>query len=118
MAQLPSNELISSIRARTDEMLEDLETLVDAESPSTDAATVRICAEVVGSLCERHIGQAEMLELDDRVHVHWKQGEPRVLVIGHFDTVWPLGTVGRWGFNVDGHRATGPGIFDMKAGIV
>jgi len=39
-------------------------------------------------------------------------------VIGHFDTVWPTGTLGRWPFVVDGDRASGPGAFDMKAGIV
>src|SRR5439155_16797518 len=49
----------------------------------------------------------------------WRFGaRQRVLVIGHFDTVWPTGTLGRWPFVVDGDRASGPGAFDMKAGIV
>jgi glutamate carboxypeptidase len=118
MAMTGPNDLIESLQRRTPEMLEDLGMLVEAESPSTEAATLRVCAEVLASLFERHIGQAELLNLDDRVHVHWGQGEPQVLVLGHFDTVWPLGTVARWGFSVTDGRATGPGIFDMKAGIV
>jgi len=41
-----------------------------------------------------------------------------VVLIGHFDTVWPLGTLARWPFTIDGDRATGPGVVDMKAGLV
>ncbi|MPZ29373.1 MAG: M20/M25/M40 family metallo-hydrolase, partial [Micromonosporaceae bacterium] len=43
---------------------------------------------------------------------------PRVLLLGHHDTVWPLGTLARWPFSADGDVATGPGCFDMKAGLV
>ncbi|WP_410705466.1 M20/M25/M40 family metallo-hydrolase, partial [Chryseobacterium sp. SIMBA_029] len=43
---------------------------------------------------------------------------PKVLVVGHYDTVWPPGTTARWPFSVDGDKATGPGSFDMKAGLV
>src|SRR5262249_936007 len=39
------------------------------------------------------------------------------LVLGHFDTVWPLGTVENMPFRVDDGRAYGPGIYDMKAGL-
>jgi glutamate carboxypeptidase len=39
-------------------------------------------------------------------------------VLAHLDTVWPAGTIARWPFSVDGDRATGPGAFDMKAGLV
>lgn len=42
----------------------------------------------------------------------------RLLVLGHLDTVWPLGTLQTMPFRVAGKRAYGPGIFDMKAGIV
>jgi glutamate carboxypeptidase len=41
-----------------------------------------------------------------------------VLLIGHLDTVWPLGTAASWPFAVDDETATGPGVFDMKAGVV
>jgi glutamate carboxypeptidase len=41
-----------------------------------------------------------------------------VVLIGHYDTVWPLGTLARWPFTVSDGRATGPGAFDMKGGIV
>ena len=44
--------------------------------------------------------------------------EPRVLLMGHIDTVFPVGTAARRPFRVEGHRAYGPGVMDMKAGIV
>jgi glutamate carboxypeptidase len=53
------------------------------------------------------------------MHLRWRFGDaPRVLLVGHLDTVWPLGTLDRWPFEVRDGRATGPGVFDMKAGVV
>lgn len=43
---------------------------------------------------------------------------PRVLVLGHADTVWPAGTVAEWRFARDGNRLTGPGVGDMKTNVV
>jgi len=54
-----------------------------------------------------------------RPFLQWSFGAPaHVVLVGHLDTVWPLGTLDRWPFSVTGERATGPGAFDMKAGIV
>jgi glutamate carboxypeptidase len=72
----------------------------------------RLAAELLGSPGER-------VQVDGRVHLRWRfGGSPRVLLIGHLDTVWPLGTLARWPFSVHDGRATGPGVFDMKAGVV
>ncbi|MDH5501369.1 MAG: M20 family metallopeptidase, partial [Gammaproteobacteria bacterium] len=46
-----------------------------------------------------------------------KKGAPRQLLVGHYDTVWPLGTVNTRPFTVDGNIARGPGVFDMKGGL-
>ena len=43
---------------------------------------------------------------------------PRVLVLGHADTVWPAGIVAEWPFGRDGDRITGPGVGDMKTNVV
>ena len=52
-------------------------------------------------------------------HVDWRGGgEPSVLILGHHDTVFPLGTLAARPFTVREGRATGPGVFDMKGGIV
>src|SRR5262249_2397471 len=44
-------------------------------------------------------------------------GRRPALVLGHFDTVWPKGTLERMPFRIQDDRAFGPGIFDMKAGL-
>ncbi|MFP5263776.1 MAG: M20 family metallopeptidase [Blastocatellia bacterium] len=41
----------------------------------------------------------------------------QLLVVGHLDTVWPIGTLAARPFRIDGDRAFGPGIFDMKSGV-
>jgi len=94
--------------------------LVNAESPSADQDATNACARVL----ERQVrdvlsADAEWLERDGRAHLRWHFGGPtRVLLLGHLDTVWPVGTLERWPFRVEGQTATGPGCFDMKAGLV
>src|SRR3954454_13189656 len=104
---------------KTDALLTDLESLVCVESPSADLAAVARCADAVADLGKRMVGESpERVMTGERVHLRWKFGRPRVVLLGHFDTVWPMGTLARWPFEVDGDRISGPGVFDMKAGIV
>ena len=46
----------------------------------------------------------------------WGQDTPGILVLSHHDTVHPLGFIERLPFRIDGDRAYGPGIYDMKGG--
>jgi len=103
-----------------DEMLDDLRTLVEIESPSLDLVALQTSAEVVAAMIERLLGRpARLIESPAGPHVHWSGGgEPKVLLLGHHDTVFPLGALAARPFTVaDGH-VTGPGVFDMLAGIV
>jgi glutamate carboxypeptidase len=101
-------------------MLAALRALVEAESPSADPAACLACADVADDLAHALLGvRGERVASGDRIHLRWRFGpRPRVLLVGHLDTVWPLGTLARWPFAVIEERATGPGIFDMKAGVV
>jgi glutamate carboxypeptidase len=99
-------------------MVADLEQLVTMESPSNDRGALARCAEVVAEKIAALLGPPEVIEVDGYGHVRWGHGRARVLLLGHYDTVWPLGTTGAWPFAVEDGRATGPGVFDMKAGVV
>jgi glutamate carboxypeptidase len=100
--------------------LAQLERLVMTESPSEDVDRVRRCAGIVADLVQDVLGERpEDVEVDGRPHLLLRSGAPRpVLLLAHLDTVWPAGTTAQWPFAVDGDWATGPGVFDMKAGLV
>ena len=101
-------------------MLSDLEILVSSESPSRDIDRLTAHASLLSDMMNDRLGRRPQL-IDSPVgpHVHWSGGgEPRVLILGHHDTVHPAGTIATRPFTVTDDRATGPGVFDMKAGIV
>jgi glutamate carboxypeptidase len=116
-----SLELLDGLKGKQAEILETLRSLVEMESPSQDPAAL-------GALAQ-HLSR-EFTRRGARVQLHTRtghgphvqadlpggSGEP-VLLLGHYDTVWPLGTLQKMPFRVEGERAYGPGIFDMKAGI-
>ena len=113
-------DLRASMEAQASQMLADVEAFVNIESPSHEVDDLRRSAQFLAALMERVLGSSPTLvESSEGPHVHWKgSDDTRVLVVGHHDTVFPKGTVARRSFSRDGDVARGPGIFDMKAGIV
>ncbi|MFD0339836.1 M20 family metallopeptidase [Streptomyces sp. NPDC127117] len=112
--------IATALRAALPTLLADIEELVRTESPSDDLAAVTDCARVVAGLGTRLTGaEPEWIEGSGRPALRWRFGSGnRVLLLGHFDTVWPVGSLARHPFEVAGGRLTGPGSFDMKAGVV
>jgi glutamate carboxypeptidase len=97
-------------------MVEDLRRLVEAESFSDDPKGLARCAAVIDSLCRERLGSGTHPAGAHRV---WRRpGDRPVLLLCHFDTVWPPGTLEEFPFTVGDGIARGPGAFDMKAGIV
>ncbi|MFI7120563.1 M20 family metallopeptidase [Amycolatopsis sp. NPDC049868] len=103
-----------------DAMIEDLRTLVEIESPSGDIEALTASAGAVAALVEARLGgTATLIESAAGPHVRWSGGgEPSVLILGHHDTVFPVGTLARRPFAVADGRVTGPGVFDMLGGLV
>ncbi|MFE5488301.1 M20/M25/M40 family metallo-hydrolase [Streptomyces sp. NPDC056527] len=100
-------------------MLADLEELVTCESYSADHAAVARSAQVVADQGTRLLGaRPRTLVIDGVTHVQWTFGAPRVLLLGHHDTVWPMGSLTTHPWSVEQGIARGPGVFDMKAGLV
>jgi glutamate carboxypeptidase len=107
--------------ALTDRFLDDLMRLVSCESPTEDVPACAAALQLLADLVLARLGRpATVLRRAGRPHLLVPAAGPRarVLLLGHVDTVWPLGTSARWPFAVADGRATGPGVFDMKAGLV
>ena len=97
-----------------------LERLVSLETPSGDVARLDAAYDLVAGWAAPVLGRGPERVVSGGVpHLLWRTPEPPdVLVLGHLDTVFPAGTVGRRPFRVVDGRAYGPGVFDMKAGVV
>lgn len=112
-------DTIAALTTRLPEIVADIEALVTVESPTADPTAVAKCADAVSDLGTRLTGSApERLEAEGRPHLRWRFGSgKRVLLLGHFDTVWPVGSLDTHPFDVTDGRLTGPGCFDMKSGV-
>ena len=108
------------LEAQGDAMITDLEKFVNVESPSLERECLERSAHFLADLMTRVLGTPPVLIESERgPHVHWKgSADTKVLIVGHHDTVFPLGTAARRPFTREGNIGRGPGIFDMKAGIV
>lgn len=106
---------------KTPDMLSMLKNVVEIESPSTDkAATDRLSAFLRDQFAMLG-AKAELIPqttCGNHVRVEWGSGDEQLLVLCHMDTVWAVGETKKRPFKVDGEHAYGPGIFDMKSGIV
>jgi len=108
--------------AARDRVLERLRTYVEQESPSGDADRIEELAAMIAQDFRAANASAESVDADgmgEHVVARLKgiTDGPHVLVLCHMDTVHPVGTLAKQPFAVQDGRATGPGIYDMKAGI-
>ncbi len=100
-------------------MLDWLRLLVSCESPSNDPRGLEACAALLQPWLSSALRRSVRLEaVGANVHLLAEAESPKVLLLGHFDTVWPVGTTVEWPFSISEGVASGPGAFDMKAGIV
>ena len=98
--------------------LTDLKRLVECESPTEDLVAcnqvVDLAVEITNSLLKV---KAEKVMENGRPVYWWGSKSPKIVLLCHIDTVWPKGSfTPTW--QVNGDIATGPGVFDMKAGFI
>ena len=101
-------------------LLETIEALVSLESPTTDKAAVDQCGRALAAGLEAIGGRVSRLPRADRgdhLLAEFGCGTSQILLLGHFDTVWPVGQLERMPLVRSNGRMHGPGVFDMKAGI-
>ena len=99
-------------------MLSALEKLVRLESPTEDLAACRAVIELASQIALDVLGTpAQIREVNGRPVFWWGAQNPDVIVLAHLDTVWPKGSFqSLW--SIKENVASGPGIFDMKAGFI
>src|SRR5215471_3277706 len=99
-----------------------LQEIVGMESPSFDKALVDKVVRFLGLRFAEIGGQIEFKKVEkfgDHLIARFAgRSAERVLLLGHTDTVWPAGEIHKRPFMISSGRALGPGVFDMKSGIV
>ena len=115
------------MNARRDDLVDDLVELVNTETPSDDHALLdKGLAHVENWICSRLGEPDRRTRHDDEDEAYGAAvvldfdgpGQGRLVGLGHYDTVFDAGTVAQRPAKVDGDRVTGPGVFDMKGGLV
>lgn len=117
--------LLEVARDRAAEFIADVAALCRVESNSYDLPALERCAEHVLDLVGRVCGEPTSVERVDGGErgdcfvVAYAGSRPgRVAIVGHYDTVWPAGTLAGWDVAETDDRLSLPGVFDMKFGLV
>ena len=111
---------LATAQSMLPQVLSDIEALVNIESPSRNASQVAKSAAQLESIIQR-VANRDAVQVDSDVGPHVlvpARGAARILLLGHHDTVHPMGTLAARPFSNDGKVLRGPGVFDMATGIV
>lgn len=124
---LPMRALLAGARRKQTAMIEFTRRLVAAESPSDEKAAVDACVKLAAERARSMGGRVTLhrqREFGSVLEARFagaraRRSRPvrRVLLLGHLDTVWPLGTLKTMPWRVADGRLWGPGVLDMKAGV-
>jgi glutamate carboxypeptidase len=119
--------LLAGARRKESGLLSLIQSLVRAESPSDDKAAVDRCGSLVSARASAEGGRVKLHRqraFGDVIEVRFggrfgprRKGLRPVLLLGHIDTVWPVGTLKAMPCRVGDGRMWGPGMLDMKAGV-
>jgi len=124
-APIPMRALLAGARRKQRAQLDLIGELVRAESPSDNKVAVDACMALAASHAKRLGGRVRLHRQQDlgnlleaRFGSRSGSGKvPGILLLGHLDTVWPLGTLETMPCRQSGSRLFGPGVLDMKAGV-
>mgnify|MGYP001323894033 CR=1 FL=1 len=117
-------DLLALAKSKKTELFDLIEKLVLIESPSSDKPSNDRLTEMTATMLRELGGNVTIHPQEiygDHVTADWSNSgdstKQHALVVGHLDTVWPLGTLERMGYTEKDGRMYGPGVLDMKAGI-
>jgi glutamate carboxypeptidase len=118
-----ADQVLKHIQHQQPALIELLRHMVDAESPSSHPGAHKLMISILNEA---------LSSIDYKVVTTWANGaykhiyarrnkrsknQRAQLLLGHYDTVWPIGTVAHRPFTVEGNIIRGPGVFDMKGGL-
>lgn len=116
----PAAPLLAWLQSRQSEIIHVIRELVIRESPSNNKQAVDALGQYLCDLFRAAGATFTMHETDtfgDHLQADFEGVGERLLLLGHFDTVWDLGTLKTMPFREDRGRLWGPGVLDMKTGI-
>ncbi|NOU96857.1 M20/M25/M40 family metallo-hydrolase [Paenibacillus sp. LMG 31456] len=119
---MSQSSLLKQIESYLPELLQLLEESVNMDSPSRNKAQCDLTADWYAAQFTRLIGgRVERIPhpiAGDRLLCVAGSGAKQILLVGHYDTVWPSGEAQRRPFRIEDGAAFGPGVYDMKAGLL
>ena len=113
-------DILHFCETERDWVVETTTALAREESPTQDKAAVDRCGAELARRLEAIGATVETIareEVGNLLRATVGDGESQLLVLGHFDTVWPVGQIKRMPIRSEAGRLHGPGVYDMKAGI-
>ncbi|MGE5702627.1 MAG: M20 family metallopeptidase [Clostridia bacterium] len=111
----------SFFQEKQDEILKELQTYVEIETPTHNKPAVDRLGERIAERFARLGCKVERIAqpaYGDQLRIECGEGEEQLLILGHFDTVKEIGTLTQEPWRIEDGKAYGPGTYDMKAGIV
>jgi glutamate carboxypeptidase len=113
------DKVLKFMEDNQENIINDIRYIVERDSPSNDADLVDLCADRIQKLFTRYFGySASVIQNEDygnHLRFEYGEGERTVLILSHFDTVWDEGDLS---VKIEGDKLYGPGILDMKGGLV
>ncbi len=115
-------QVLEYCRRNESRILDFLKRLVETESPSDNKSAVDEVGAILAQEFEGLGGKIKIHRQKDygnhlQADFHGDHGQKPIMLLGHFDTVWSMGTLKTMPYRVDNGRVYGPGVYDMKAGI-
>ena len=118
-----ADQVLQHVRGQREDLIELLKRLVDAESPSSTPDSHQLVLSVLQDAFGS-VGFDSRMPRVPNSHRHFfarrrnrQRNKATQFLVGHYDTVWPIGTTAKRPFTVDGNIIRGPGVFDMKGGL-
>jgi glutamate carboxypeptidase len=113
-------------KSRQGEMINLLKKIVSLESPSSDKNAVDKCSSFLAKEFQKSGAKVTRYPFKDLGDLHLveyprlkpKERKEQILILTHIDTVWPVGKTKNMPFYISGNKVFGPGVLDMKAGLV